>query len=240
MGISNYIRSGKGYGLYLVGVATLVLSILYGAAVFFIGMKVTTSQPVEEFIQSVPSFTVQDGVIQDNNIRWHFSIPQTPIMVVIDTTQPELKLPVADGVYITSEYAYFVAQYGMAVEKKKLEGSFDVNPEYLKSQIKHYLFQFAKEVVLRSVVSALLGFLLIVALSAILGWICHATLRGGRVWRGSVVAWLASLLISLVVGVVGIVLSLMIKGFVISPMVSLVIIGCCIVLNVVWLKKVQD
>ena len=231
MKISNYIRNGKGRGLRLFCVVALLLSILYGVAIYFSGMKLTKLPQVDEFIRSVPVFSVKDGVIQDKNIRWHVAIPggTSSLSIVIDTSKPDLELPVADGIYLTSQYVYVVSQHGMSADRTQLQGSFDVNPEYLHARLQAYVATFALVIAVVSFVSSFVALLLLVGLSAILGLIFRARLGNGRVWRGAVVAWFIGLLLNFLASfVVG------------GSLIPLLIFFLCAVMNVIWLKKTSD
>ena len=181
-----------------------------------------------EFIASVPTFAVEDGVIKDKTIRWHALIPLTAISVVIDTTQEDLSLPVADGVYITSRYLYYVSDHGVNVGRSQLEGSFDVTKESLAQTLKAFVISSAVGLAVAALMTSLISFFLLVFVSAILGWIIGVRAKDGRVWRSSAIMWFVSLILSLIAGY-----------FTVGTIGSLGIFVVCLLINLVWLRSIQ-
>lgn len=201
--LSNYIQFGKGHGLRFVFLMSLLLSLLYGGFIAYTGLQLIKVPLVEGFLKSVPTFTVSDGVIQDKNIRWRAQLPMTPIPVTIDTTQEDLSLPVADGVYLTSKYLYSVSQHGTEVQRSAIQGTFTITYDYLKQMLKTYVGVFALSVGIVSFIVSVIIFLLLAALSAVLGLVIGAVLREGRVWRMAAIAWFLFQVLSFVAGVLG-------------------------------------
>lgn len=187
--LSNYIQFGKGRGLCFVCLISLLLSLLCGGFIAYKGVQLIKLSPVEEFLKSVPTFSVADGVIQDKNIRWRSHLPMTPIPAIIDTTQEDLLLPVADGVYLTSKYLYSVSQRGTEVQRSPIQGTFVVTFEYLKQMLQTYVVVFAVSVGIFVFLSLLVSFVLIVALGALIGLIIGAKMGNGRIWRAAAILW---------------------------------------------------
>jgi len=241
MSISGYIRSGKGRGLSLVSLVALFLAVVYGFIIYFSGLKLLELPQLQEFLHSIPAFTVKDGVVQDQNIRWRVALPHTqeadpvtgqpanPFVVVIDTTQKELQLPVADGAYLTSEYLYVVAKHGLTVNRMQLSGSADVNPDFFNHYLTVYIRSFSVIMGIALFLVSLVVFLTIVGLSALLGLAFKIRTGEGRVWRGAAVAWSAGLILKYLI-------SWVLSGF----MGSVVVLCLCVALNLSLLKRIQD
>ncbi len=223
--ISNYIRFGKGRGLRFVFLMSLLLSLLYGGFIAYTGLQLIKLSPVEDFVQSVPTFTVANGIVQDKNIRWRSQLPMTPIPVTIDTTQEDLSLPVADGVYLTSKYLYSVSQHGTEVQRSAIQGNFVVRPVYLKQILQTYIGVFAISTAIVGFLFLLLAFLLTVAFGALIGLIIGAKMGNGRIWRVSAVIWFLFQILSFVSALLGLTLYTVLAVFAI-----------CVVLSALWLR----
>ena len=169
--LSNYIQFGKGRGFRFVFLMSILLSALYGVVIGYAGLQLAKSPVVEDFIDSVPTFSVVDGVAQDRTIRWRSTIPLTEMPFTVDTTQEELSLPVADGIYVTANYIYYVSNYGTKVTRSVIEGSFDVSKEHLNKRVRLYVLSSAVGLTIISSIVSIIFFLVLTAISTIFGLI---------------------------------------------------------------------
>ena len=224
--ILNYIQFGQGRGLRFVFLMSLLLSLLYGGFTAYTGLQLMKLPPIEEFLKTVPTFSVSNGVVQDKNIRWRSQLPMTPIPVTIDTTQEELSLPVADGVYLTSKYLYSVSQHGTEVQRSQIQGTFVISPEYLKQILKTYIGVFAISTAIVGFLFLLLAFLLTVAFGALIGLIIGARMGNGRIWRVSAVVWFLFQILSFVAGLLGFTLYTVLALFVVCVVLSVIGLRC--------------
>ncbi len=109
--LNQWFKSGKGRGLRIF----TIISFLIAATVVFFGLypplnNILKSQPVTEFIKTIPTFEIKNGEITNNQLQWTGTDPITGNPIFIDTSVDELKLPVPEyGAYITRKGLYFVS-----------------------------------------------------------------------------------------------------------------------------------
>lgn len=232
MKLSRYVRSGKGRGLLYVFLMTLLLAALYGGVIYYAGLQLIKLPPFEEFLESVPTFKIENGVVTDNTIRWRSQIPLTPIPVVIDTTHEELVPPLANGVYMTSKYMYNVA--GTEISRSPIPQTMDVNYDELKKLLQIYVTSFAVGTAVVFFMFSLVFYAIIVLLSTLGGLIFRLHLGEGRVWRASAIAWTFGQLLNFVAGIT---LAGNAKW---GAIVSLIIFIGCVSTTLGLLKRSQD
>ena len=187
--LKQYLQSGTGHGLRIVFWTALLLSIVSGFLVFRAGKQLSELPPVTQFIDSFPSFSIKDGAIQNQDLKWSAFLPFTSYPVVIDTTQENLSVPTPDGLYITRKALYHVADYGVQLNRSEFDGDVEVSPTYLHSVLHQFILSFSVGLAIFSFVVSWLGFLLSVGLSALIGLICGLVSGKGRVWRVAAVTW---------------------------------------------------
>lgn len=204
--LGSYFKTGKGRGLKFILLFSLILSIIFGGFTYYTGQTFSKHPMIASFINSVPSFEVKDGVVQDNQIRWASLIPLTSIPIVINTTEDKLSLPVPDGVYITRTMLYTVANRGTQIEPKQLTGTFLISPVELNSILKNLILSFSTIVAVLTFLITWVGFLLAVLFTALIGWIFRFNLSNKRVWRIVTITWILGLLTSLILAIFGIVI----------------------------------
>ncbi|MBQ3695509.1 MAG: DUF1189 family protein [Alphaproteobacteria bacterium] len=205
--IAQYIKSGKGRGLKLVFFATLLLSVIFGTMTYYVGQKFFKNQMITEFVDSVPTFVIKDGAIQNNNIKWGSFIPMTRIPVIIDTTQESISLPVPDGFYVTRSAMFSVADRGTRVDRAPLPDAQLVSPTYVYSLLRRFVFSFAVGIFIFFFIVSWIAYLLAVLLTAFFAWLVRAKLATHRAWRVAAVTWVLGLLLSLILAFGGLVYS---------------------------------
>ena len=231
MRLLNYVQSGKGRGIRFVFLMTLVLAIIYGGIIYFAGVQYTKLPEVQKFLKSIPTFSIENGEIQDKTIRWRAQIPGSPAFLTIDTTQEELTPPIADGAYVTSKYSYSVSRYGTEVQRFALPvQNFEVTREVFQNLALLYVGYSALGIALVFLVFSVVFYLILVAVAALLGLIARARLGGGRVWRSSAVAWGVGQLLNIIVGFIGL----------LGAGVSLTIFLVCIAFDLALLIKSKN
>lgn len=226
--LSQFIKSGKGRGLKLVFWTTLLLSLLFGTFTYYTGVQFFKHKLITEFVDSVPTFTIKDGVIQDQNLKWSAYIPMTRFPVVIDTTQDTLSLPVPDGWYITRSAMFSVSNRGTQVDRAALLDNQEISPTYIYSTLKRFALSFAVGIFVFFFIVSWLAYLLAVALTALFAWCIRAKLATHRAWRVAAITWVLGLLFAII---------LAFGGFVFSTWyVSLF----TVVINVIVLARMKD
>lgn len=207
--LSHYIKSGKGRGLILVLITTFLLSLTISILTAYAGKQILEDESIASFIDSVPSFEIKGGVVQNNQIRWISAIPKTqsPILTIIDTTQDALSLPVPDGFYITRTAMYSVSDRGLRVDRASLPEEQTINPQYIRRLLQRFVFSFAVGVFIFFFTVSWLAYLLAVALTALLGWAFHVKLATHRAWRMAAVTWVFGLALSLILATMGLMYS---------------------------------
>ena len=226
--LAQFIKSGKGRGLKLVFWTTLLLSLLFGAFTYYTGAQFFKHKLITDFVDSVPTFTIKDGTIQDKNLKWASFIPMTRFPVVIDTTQETLSLPVPDGLYITRSAMFSVAEHGTRIDRAALLENQEVSPSYIYSTLKRFALSFAVGIFVFFFVVSWIAYLFAVAFTALFAWLVRAKLATHRAWRMAAVTWSIGLLVSMILAFGGFILSTWVVCFV------------TIVINVITLVRMKD
>ncbi len=226
--LAQFIKSGKGRGLKLVFWTTLSLSLLFGTFTYYIGAQFFKHKTITEFVDSVPTFTIKDGAIQDQNLKWASFIPMTHFPVVIDSSQDTLSLPVPDGLYITRSAMFSVADRGTRVDRAALVDDQEISPAFVYKTLKKFAFSFAVGIFIFFFIVSWIAYLLAVALTALFAWMTHAKLATHRAWRVASVTWVIGLLLSMI---------LAFGGFVFSTWYVCLI---TVVINVIILARMKD
>ena len=205
--LTHFIKSGKGRGLKLVFWATLLLSLLFGSFTFYTGRQFFKHKLITDFVDSVPTFTIKGGVIQNDHLRWISFIPMTKIPVVIDTTQETLSLPVPDGLYITRSAVFSVSERGTRVDRSELFEDQEISPEFIYKTLWRFALSFAIGIFLFFFIVSWLAYLLAVGLTLLFAWSVRAKVATQRAWRVAAVTWVIGLLVSLILAFGGLVYS---------------------------------
>ncbi len=205
--LSQYIKSGKGRGLKLVFFTTLLLSLLMGAFTYYTGVQFFKHKLITQFVDSIPTFVIKDGQIQNNKLKWASYIPMTHIPVVIDTTLDTLSVPVTDGLYITRSAMFSVADHGTRIDRAALLDNQLITPMYIYSVLRRFVFSFAVGIFIFFFIVSWLAYLLAVALTALFSWMVRAKLATHRAWRVAAVTWTVGLLLSMILSFGGFIFS---------------------------------
>ena len=205
-----------------------MLSVIFGGLTYYTGLQFFKHKLITDFVDSVPTLTIKDGIIQNNNIKWVSMIPLTRIPVVINTTQDNLALPVPDGLYITRTAMFNVTERGTSVDRAPLLDNQEITPEYIYKTLRHFALSFAIGIFIFFFIVSWLAYLIAVAFSALFAWIIRAKLATHRVWRVASVTWVLGLLISMI---------LAFGGFIFSTWYVCLI---TVVLNVIILARLKN
>jgi len=208
----QWFKWGKGRGLRIVFYLSFLLTIVFGLMTYYSGKEFINSPVVSSFVKSVPSFVIKDGAIQNKDLRWASYVPgigqNGKMLIVIDATQDELNFPVPDGLYVTRTMLYRVADYGTQIERSKLGEDRFISPAFLDSILYKMVASFSVVIGFVAFVFLWLSYLIVVALTALVGLILRSDLSNHRAWRVAAVIWAFVQLLSLVLWSVGIAIPL--------------------------------
>ena len=205
--LSQFIKSGKGRGLKLVFWTTLCLSLLMGMLTYYTGVQFFKHQLITNFVDSIPTFVIKDGVIQNNNLKWAAYIPMTHVPVVIDTTQDTLPFAAMDGLYVTRTAMFSVADHGTRIDRAALLQNQLVSPAYIYGVLRRFALSFGIGIFIFSMIVSWLAYLFAVALTALFAWLLHAKLAVHRAWRVAAVTWSIGLAVSMILAFGGLIFS---------------------------------
>ncbi len=188
--LSNYIKNGKGCGIRIVVLLSLLISVTLGI-ISYVSARAMVNQPVvNEFLETIPTFQITDGVAQDRNVHWrqNFPLGDNMIAMVIDTSIDDISLPVADGMYLTRNAFFFVGQNGSQAEKYSLP-DVEISPDFIKSGIRILQIVATVIAVFLALLSAIVLYLIIVAITALVAWALRIKRLGRGLWRLCSLTW---------------------------------------------------
>jgi len=226
--ILKYLKAGSGRGLRLVLVVALLISALFGTLTYYTGSVFIEHPAITQFVDSIPSFSIKDGIVQEKNIQWKSYIPLTNIPVTVDTTMENLALPAPDGLYLTNRFMYLVSKHGTQSDRSEFTNDIDVSPAYAHEMLKKLIISFSVGIMVFVFIVSWIIFLIAVGVSALLGFLLRMNLSNKRVWRIAAVTWAIGQLICL---------GLALLGYVVS---GWVVCGIGVLINMLILAKLKD
>lgn len=226
--LAQYFKAGKGRGLKIVFWSTLILSIIFGGLTFYTGHQFFKHPMITDFVNSVPTFEIKDGKIQNDKIKWVSYMPMTQIPVVINTTLDTLSLPVPDGLYVTRSAMYSVSERGTRVDRSPLLENQEISPKLIYKTLENFAISFGIGIFLFFFIVSWLAYLIAVAFTYLFGWLVRAKLAVHRPWRVAAVTWIIGLILSMVLAMGGHILSTWVVDFI------------TIVINVIILSRLKD
>jgi len=191
--LSNYVKNGRGHGIILVVLFTLLLSLVFSVPAY-LSIKNELNQPENSaFFDSLPTFQIRNGVAQDKNVNWiqQMLFQDTVVTLAIDTSIEEISLPTSDGVYLTQKWLYFVGQKGERTSKYGL-WDIDFSPDFVKSVI--LTMPIIEGII--AILGAILIYLIIVFATMFITWALRINRFGAGLWRLCSLTWMALLLLS--------------------------------------------
>ena len=226
MSLSSYFKSGKGRGLRIVLILSLLISVVFGLYSFQVVGQIIHSPMVTNFVDSIPAFDIKDHAIQQTDLRWSRLIPltQPPLVAVIDTSIDTISLPVPDGVYVTRNHLFSVQNHAMEVTDREFASDLQVSPAYVHEFLRSLQKYSALMIAGFTFFISWIGFLIEVLLTTFLAWLLRQNRSNKRVWRMSAVTWGIGLVSSIALVFVGWILSTWAVVF-IATFVNLVILA---------------
>ena len=226
--LSQYLKSGSGRGLRLVLLVTFLMSAFFGWLTWYTGREFSQHPVIVEFVDSIPVLTIKDGIVEEKDVQWKSFIPLTRIPVTVDTSMENLALPAPDGIYLTNRFMYLVSEHGTQSDRSAYANDVTISPDYVRDMLQRLVWSFALGMALFVFIVAWIGYLLTVALSALLGFLFRVGLGAGRVWRISAVTWSIGLIV---------VVGLALLGYIFSMWH---VCWICILLNTIVLFRLKD
>ena len=226
--LSNYIKQGRGRGLKIVLYFSLVFALMVGVLSYLRAKSVITDPATEQFIASVPTFEVKDGVAQDNTVKWGTILPIYAQPLVIDTSIENIALPVPDGFYLTKNAFFIIQNNATQTQRFELSGNFDISPDFAKKALNTVVIISSIMLVASVFISIWFTYLLSVLLTALAGWLFRLSLAQRRVWRLSAITSTLSLICAVIATYFGL--------FATSGWLLLIMV----VINLIVLSRLED
>lgn len=135
----NYLKNAKNRGFLFVFILIFVSGLLVAAVTRQIGNQWIQSAAMTKLIDSVPTFSIKDGAIQEPNIRFATMIaPQVPF--VIDSSVETLPAALPNGLYLTKNALFMVSDNGTRLDKTPLTEDMIVSPDTIRQALRYGLW----------------------------------------------------------------------------------------------------
>lgn len=135
----NYLKNAKNRGFLFVFILIFVSGLLVATVTRQIGNQWIQSAAITKLIDSVPTFSIKDGAIQEPNIRFATMIaPQVPL--VIDSSVETLPAGLPNGLYVTKNAVFEVSDNGTRLDKRPFIADMIVSPDTIRQALLWGLF----------------------------------------------------------------------------------------------------
>ncbi len=202
--IINYIKNGRGYGLKILMLFSVLLASLIGGMSYYSLNTHLKSAAVQEFISNVPTLEIRDEkLVAPVDTYVSLAYPQLPdTFFVINTREGDLDLMNFNSVfYLTPERAYI--KMGNDLQTTEYTENMLVTPEMIESVVNKIVLLMPIGFGLLLILLIWLGYGFLYLVSQVFSWLIKRPVPSDMRGRIVLLAWMDILLIDFILTLFG-------------------------------------